>query len=140
MFQVRLEMLDECVEPLVWVRERERRLHQAAMEALSLVSDERIEQLILCGKVTIKSAPRYAGSFAYRENGHTMYARSKDHIFRRRQNRGDGRLGPAATPASPCRTDCRRWRRRGSALTRLASDRRRLTRLHWGLGFGSLLD
>jgi hypothetical protein len=76
MFQVRLEMLDECIEPLVWVRKRERRLNQAAMKALSFVPDERIEQLILRGKVAVKGAPRYAGSFAYSENGHTMYARS----------------------------------------------------------------
>jgi hypothetical protein len=42
-----LQMLDECVEPCVWINESPRCLDQAAMKALTLVPHERIEQLIL---------------------------------------------------------------------------------------------
>ena len=41
--QIGLEMLDECVEPLVGVGKRQRCLDQAAMKALTLVPHERIE-------------------------------------------------------------------------------------------------
>jgi hypothetical protein len=32
-------------------------LDQTAMKALTLVPDERIEQFILCGKITVERAP-----------------------------------------------------------------------------------
>ena len=121
--QVGLQMLDECVEPLVGVGKSKRRLDQAAMKALTLVPNERVEEFILRGKVTIKRAARYAGSLAYSEDGHTMYARSQDYILRSLENRSNGRFGTAASPASPRGMRCRRRCRCSSSFTRLSSDR-----------------
>lgn len=100
------------------------------MKALTLVPNERVEEFILRGKVTIKRAARYAGGLAYSEDGYTMYARSQDHILRSLENRGNGGFGTAASPASPRGMWRRRRRRCSSSFARLSSDRRRLSRLH----------
>lgn len=139
MFQVGLQMLDECIKSLVGIGTIPHRLDQTAMKAFTLMPDERVEQLILCGKVAIERAPRYAGRFAHIENGHTMHTGSQHDVLGGSENRGNGGFGTTATPTSPdrARSGCRR--RRGGALARLPSGRRRCARLDSGLGSGAFL-
>src|ERR1700722_228308 len=106
------------------------------MEALTLVTDKRIKQLILSGKVAIKCAAGDAGCLAYCEDGHAMHPRPKDYILCGGEYCGDRGFGTAASSAAARRMGGRR--RCCGSLTRLTSDCRRLRRLPCGLGFGSL--
>src|ERR1700735_2432537 len=104
------------------------------MEALTLVTDKRIKQLILSGKVAIKCAAGDAGCLAYHEDVHAMQPRPKNYILCRCEYCGDAGVGAAASSAA-ARGRVGRRRCCGS-LTRLTSDCRRLRRLPCGLGFG----
>src|SRR3984885_15672730 len=69
------------------------------MEALTLVTDKRIKQLILSGKVAIKCAAGDAGCLAYCEDGHAMHPRPKDYILCGGEYCGDRGFGTAASSA-----------------------------------------
>jgi hypothetical protein len=92
LLQVIIDKTDQRIESRFGLFNSADRIQQNLVKIIPLVPRERIKQILLGGKITVKGAAGHACQFAHLKNGNTISARKQHHFLGGLQNAVDSFL------------------------------------------------